>query len=108
MWMAPRAGCLDLCAGAALIVEWPERIGGYLPRRPLALHIGGAGTASRRLSPMEAQLGMDGSQQRPQLCPGHVRSLCTATSSFITQTWSSANLPPRWRSPALHGAAIQI
>ena len=35
---------------AALLVEWPERLGHRLPRTALGLHLDGAGGATRRLT----------------------------------------------------------
>lgn len=35
---------------AALLIEWPERLGGFLPQRALRLRLEGAGEAERRLT----------------------------------------------------------
>jgi tRNA threonylcarbamoyladenosine biosynthesis protein TsaE len=35
---------------AALIIEWPERLGAYVPKEALALHISGSGDAVRHLT----------------------------------------------------------
>jgi len=35
---------------AALLIEWPDRLGARLPAEALRLHLDGAGTATRRLT----------------------------------------------------------
>lgn len=35
---------------ALVLIEWPERLGRYLPRHALRLHLDGAGEAQRRLT----------------------------------------------------------
>jgi len=35
---------------AALLIEWPERLGGELPAEALLVHIDGSGTSTRRLT----------------------------------------------------------
>lgn len=47
---AEAIGLDDAWEDAAVVIEWPERLGARLPHEALRLHLAGAGTATRTLT----------------------------------------------------------